>query len=150
MHTQFAHIANPTEIVVVSSFNIEIGGNGGTFHICIPYSMLEPIRDLIYSTMQVDQAEPDRRWQHMLQKQVQAADVEIVANLASRAMRLGELVMMKVGDVLPIELPTRIQAKVDGVPVLECGYGELNGRYALRVEGLIRPENETIPGDTHG
>jgi flagellar motor switch protein FliM len=150
MHTQFAHIANPTEIVVVSSFNIEIGGNGGTFHICIPYSMLEPIRDLIYSTLQVDQAEPDRRWQHMLQKQVQAADVEIVANLASRTMRLGELLTMKVGDVLPIELPTRIQAKVDGVPVLECGYGELNARYALRVERLVRPENETIPGDAHG
>ena len=36
MHTQFAHIAKPTEIVVVSSFNIEIGGNGGAFHICIP------------------------------------------------------------------------------------------------------------------
>ena len=150
MHTQFAHIAKPTEIVVVSSFNIEIGGNGGAFHICIPYSMVEPIRDLIYSTLQVDQAEPDRRWQHMLQKQVQAADVEIVANLASREMTLGELVTMKVGDVLPIELPTRIQAKVDGVPVLECGYGELNGRHALRVERLVRPENETIQGDSHG
>lgn len=150
MHTQFANIATPTEIVVVSTFNIEFGGRGGSFHICIPYSTLEPIRDLIYSPMQGDQAEPDRRWFHMLQKQVQAADVEIVANLATTTMKLGGLMKMKVGDVLPIDLASTIEAKVDGVPVIECGFGELNGRYALRVERLLRPEKDTKQGDAHG
>ena len=86
----------------------------------------------------------------MLQKQVQAADVEIVADLATTTMKLGGLMTMKVGDVLPIDLPSTIEAKVDGVPVLECGYGELNARHALRVERLVRPENETIQGDSHG
>lgn len=150
MHTQFANIATPTEIVVVSTFNIEFGGRGGSFHICIPYSTLEPIRDLIYSPMQGDQAEPDRRWFHMLQKQVQAADVEIVADLATTTMKLGGLMKMKVGDVLPIDLASTIEAKVDGVPVIECGFGELNGRYALRVERLLRPEKDTKQGDAHG
>ena len=150
MNTQFANIANPTEIVVVSSFTIEIGGHGGSFHICVPYSMLEPIRDLIYSTMQGDQAEPDRRWQHMLQKQVQAADVEVVANLAGIRMKIGDLVNMKVGDVLPMDLPSTIEAHVDGVPVLECRYGELNGRYALRVERVLRPDNDPTQGARHG
>ena len=150
MNTQFANIANPSEIVVVSSFNVGIAGNAGAFHICVPYSMLEPIRDLIYSTMQGDQAEPDRRWQNMLQKQVQAADVEIVANLASRQMKLRDLVSMKVGDVVPIDLPATIEAKVDGVPVLECRYGELNGRYALRVEHVLKPDNDFAQGHAHG
>jgi flagellar motor switch protein FliM len=112
--------------------------------------MLEPIRDLIYSTMQGDQAEPDRRWQHMLQKQVQAADVEIVANLATIRLRIGELVNMKVGDVLPVELVPTIEAAVDGVPVLECRYGEINGRHALRVERVLRPDNDATQGVRHG
>jgi flagellar motor switch protein FliM len=150
MNTQFANIANPMEIVVVSTFSIEIGGHGGSFHICVPYSMLEPIRDLIYSSMQGDQAEPDRRWQQMLQKQVQAADVEIVANLATIPMKIGGLMNMKVGDVLPVDLPVTIEAAVDGVPVLECRFGEINGRHALRVERVLRPDNDSTQGASHG
>jgi flagellar motor switch protein FliM len=150
MNTQFANIANPMEIVVVSTFSIEIGGHGGSFHICVPYSMLEPIRDLIYSSMQGDQAEPDRRWQQMLQKQVQAADVEIVANLATIPMKIGGLMNMKVGDVLPVDLPATIEAAVDGVPVLECRFGEINGRHALRVERVLRPDNDSTQGASHG
>jgi flagellar motor switch protein FliM len=149
MHTQFANIATPTEIVVVSTFNIGFGGQGGAFHICIPYSTLEPIRALIHHPVRGDQAEPDRRWMHMLQKQVQAADVEIVADLTTTTMKLGGLMTMKVGDVLPIDLPSTIEAKVDGVPVIACGYGELNGRYALRVERVLSPERETKPGEAH-
>ena len=150
MHTQFASIAAPDETVVVSTFNVEFGGKGGAFHICIPYSTLEPIRDLIDRPMQCDPAEPDRRWSLMLKRQLQTADVEIVADLARATMKLKDLVAMKVGDVLPIELPPIIEAKVDGVPVLECGFGEVNGRYALRVERLVRTEKDMKQGDAHG
>ena len=150
MHPQFASIATPTEIVIVSTFNVEFGGHGGAIHICIPYSTIEPIRDLIDSPMQGDRAEPDRRWAQMLQKQLQIADVEVVADLATTTLKLGELCAMKVGDVLPIELPPIIEAKVDGVPVLECGYGEVNGRYALRVERLMRADKDMKQGEVHG
>lgn len=149
MHTQFANIATPTEVVIVSTFNVEIGSNGGAFHICIPYSTLEPIRDLIYSPMQGDHAEPDRRWNLMLQKRLQEADVELVANLASAELTVADLVKLKAGDVLPIDLGRTIEARVHGVPVLECGYGELNGRYALRVERLLRPESDIPQGAPH-
>jgi flagellar motor switch protein FliM len=44
---------------------------------------------------------------------------------------------MRKGDVLPINIPEHITAKVDGVPVMECGYGIFNGQYALRVQKMI-------------
>lgn len=143
MHTQFANIATPTEVVIVSTFNFELGNNGGAFHICIPYATLEPIRDLIYSPMQGDQAEPDRRWNQMLQRQLQEANVELVACLAHSALRVADIVRLKVGDVLPIDLAPTIEARVHGIPVLECGYGERNGRYALRVERMLRHDAES-------
>ena len=62
MQPQFANIATPSEIVVATSFTLEIGDSIGTVHFCIPYSTLEPIRDVLYSTIQGDSAEPDRRW----------------------------------------------------------------------------------------
>ena len=150
MHPQFANIATPTEIVVVSSFNIDIAGQGGAIHICMPYSMLEPIRDLIHRPIQGDYAEPDRRWFNMLQKQLQLADVEIVADLARTMVPVRDLMSFKVGDVVPIELAPVLEAKVDGVPVMECSYGEVNGHYALRVERLIKPDRDAKQGDANG
>ena len=150
MHPQFANIATPTEIVIVSSFTIEIAGQGGALHICMPYSTLEPIRDLIHRPIQGDYAEPDRRWFNMLQKQLQLADVEIVADVASTMLPVRQLMQLKVGDVIPIDLAPTLEAKVDNVPVMACSYGEVNGHYALRVERLIKPERDAKQGDSNG
>ena len=143
MHTQFANIANPTEIVVVSTFTVDFGAGGSSIHFAIPYSSFEPIRDIIYSPLQGDQGEPDRRWMHMLSRQVQAAEVGLVANLAYTTVRVKQLLAMKVGDVLPIDIPPRVTAQVDGVPILECSYGVRNGQYALRVEHVLQADTDT-------
>ena len=150
MHAQFATIATPDARVVVSTFNIDIGGGGGALHICIPCATFEPIRHLIHGPIRCDSAEPDGRWRSVLQEQVQAADVEIVADLATTTMTLGALMGIKLGDVLPIDLPATIEARVDGVPIVVCGYGELNGHHALRVERVLRPRDESMQGEGHG
>ncbi|MBF3046419.1 flagellar motor switch protein FliM, partial [Pseudomonas aeruginosa] len=81
MHTQFANVATPNEIVIVTQFSIEFGPTGGTLHICMPYSMVEPIRDVLASPIQGEALEVDRRWVRVLSQQVQAAEVELTANL---------------------------------------------------------------------
>src|ERR1700744_6045374 len=82
MHTQFANVATPNEVVVVTQFSIEFGTTGGTLHICMPYSMIEPIRDVLSSPIQGEALEVDRRWVRVLSQQVQAAEVELTADLA--------------------------------------------------------------------
>jgi len=137
MHTQFANIATPTEIVVATTFNIELSGGQTALHICMPYATLEPIRDLIYSTMQGDQMEPDKRWVRMLSLQVQDAEVELVSNLVTTTLTLKELMKVKAGDVLPVDIPPRVVGAVHGVPLVEAAYGALNGHYALKVERVL-------------
>ena len=82
MHTQFANVATPNEIVIVTQFSIEFGSTGGTLHICMPYSMIEPIRDMLSSPIQGEALEVDRRWVRVLSQQVQAAEVELTVDLA--------------------------------------------------------------------
>ena len=137
MHTQFANVATPNEIVLVTQFSIEFGTTGGTLHICMPYSMIEPIRDVLSSPIQGEVLDVDRRWVRVLSQQVQAAEVELTADLAQIRATFEQLLNMKAGDVLPINIPEQIVAKVDGVPVMECGYGIFNGQYALRVQKMI-------------
>lgn len=137
MNTQFANIATPTEVVVVCTFNIELGAGGGDFHVCMPYSMIEPIRDLLTSTMQADRAEADERWVSQLTLQVQDAVVELVADLGHTPVTLGQILDLKVGDVISLDLPEAIVAQVDGVPLFECQYGQKNGQYALKVGRVL-------------
>ncbi|MCE1239351.1 MAG: flagellar motor switch protein FliM [Azonexaceae bacterium] len=155
MNSQFANIATPSEIVVSTSFTLEFGGATADMHICFPYSMLEPIRDLLYSTMQSDQLSTDKRWIGTLRRQLQGAEVEIVAQLGSGKVSLREILQLKAGDVIPINIPPRIEAQVDNVPLMECTYGQQNGQYALRVEKFIASPNELgstepVMGDKHG
>jgi len=149
MQTQFVNIATPTEVVVVSTFNLELGpSGGGAFHVCMPYAMLEPIRDLLYSPMP-DSTEPDRRWVRMLSKQVQSAEVSLVAQLGTSDVRLRDLMNLKPGDVLPLDIPESVEATVDGVPVMQCKYGVRNGQYALRIERMLTPDGDALVGGSH-
>jgi len=137
MNPQFASIATPNEVVVCVSFDLDLGGKGGEFHVCMPYAMIEPIRDILYSSLQGEQMEVDTRWVKSLSKQIQGAEVELVANLGQARVTFEQILSMQVGDVIPINIPETVTAQVDEVPVLECRYGIVNGQYALKVNAML-------------
>lgn len=146
MQPQFANIATPSEIVVSTSFTLEIGDITGSLHLCIPYSTLEPIRDVLYSTLQGDSIEVDRRWVKLLSNEIQAAEVELVAELATTDATIEQLLAMKVGDFIELERERVIPVKVDSVPVMECEYGTHNGKYALKVVQTLRSPDKSWHG----
>jgi flagellar motor switch protein FliM len=137
MNTQFANIATPNEVVVSSTFTVELGSVSGQIHFCMPYSMIEPIRDALTSSLQGEALEVDKRWIRLMTQQIQVAEVELVAMLGHGKANFDEILNMKVGDVIPISVPEMLQATVDGVPVMDCSYGVSNGQYALKVEKLL-------------
>lgn len=138
MHTKFASVTSGNEIVVVSSFHIELGASGGNLNICLPYSMIEPVRDLLTRPLQEANVEAiDQRWMHQLSRQVRSADVELTAEFARVDTTIAQLMKLQVDDILPVEISPTITAHVDGVPIMECGYGTFNGRYALRVKKIL-------------
>jgi flagellar motor switch protein FliM len=149
MQPQFANIATPSEIVVATSFTLEIGDTSGTIHFCIPYATLEPIRDVLYSTIQGDAAEPDRRWVNLMKQQIQSAEVELIAELAQAPATVEQLLSFKVGDFIELDLQQAIQAKVVGVPVFDCHYGTSNGKYALKVNQLLTNAEQGWLGESH-
>ncbi len=155
MNTQFANIATPNEVVVSTTFTIELGPVSGEMHMCMPYSMIEPIRDLLTSSLQGETLEIDKRWVRLMTQQIQIAEVELVADLGQTRVTLGDILNMKVGDIIPLQVPEIVAAKVDGTPVMECKYGVFNGNYALRVEKLLGSSvndiaHEMMQGESNG
>ena len=151
MNTQFANIATPNEVVVSTTFIVELGSATGEIHFCMPYSMIEPIRDMLTSSLQGETLGVDKRWVRLMTQQIQSAEVELIAELGKNKLHLGDILNMQVGDVIPLTISEEVEAKVDGVPVMQCRYGVFNGQYALRVEKLLRANSsEYIKGEPNG
>jgi flagellar motor switch protein FliM len=149
MQPQFANIATPSEIVVATSFTLEIGETSGSVHFCIPYSTLEPIRDVLYSAVQGDSVEPDHRWVNLLKQQIQSAEVDLVAELGTAPATVEQLLALKPGDFVELDLEQLIQAKVDGVPVFDCHYGTSDGKYAIKIDRMLTGSNQGWLGENN-
>jgi len=144
-----ANIVAPNEVVVSTTFDIEFGQLGGSLTVCIPYSMIQPIRGLLANPQQ-NEFEVDNRWIEQLSQQLTSADVELVAQFLTIESSIGQLLKLKVGDVLPVEIPTLITVEINGIPVMECGYGTSNGHYALRVQKMINHQDgDSYKGSEH-
>lgn len=138
VNPQFANIVSPTEVVVVSTFHVELDGGGGDFHITMPYSMIEPIRELLDAGIQSDRAEVDERWSRALREEVKVAEVEISSRLTEVTLSLREMMRLKPGDIIPIELPEQILVWGEDMPVLRGRFGISNGNNAIKVTERIK------------
>lgn len=140
MQVKFTNITtSPNDIVVTTPFQVDIGTLIADFNICIPFAMIEPLRELLTNPPQENSHQKNSQWRETLAKQVQHSELELIANFIDIPMRLSKLLKLQPGDVLTIDKPDRLIVHVDGIPVLTSHYGTLNGQYALRVEQLINP-----------
>lgn len=146
MQSKFANITNsPNEIVVINNFNIDVGSLSTHFQICFPFTMVEPILDILTNPLRETDDDPDNVWGQHMAGELRQSEIELVADLTSIPCRISEVISLQVGDILPIELPETVTTSVDGIPVMECEYGSQNDRRALRVVRMIDHERQQQP-----
>jgi flagellar motor switch protein FliM len=133
VNPHFANIVSPSEVVVVSSFNIELEGGGGEMHITFPYLMLEPIRELLDAGVLSDHVEMDDRWSQALKEEILDASLEIKVELAQMGLSLRDVRDLEVGDVISIDMPETATARAAGVPIFRCDYGNHQGNKAIKI-----------------
>lgn len=133
-----ANIVSPSEVVVVSSFHIELEGGGGDLHFTLPYSMVEPLRDILDAGVQSDIDEKDDRWINSIRNEIVEAKLNVRAKLCERELSLRDIVNLKAGDIIPIEPPDLMTLLANEVPVAYARLGESNGKLAARVERFYK------------
>lgn len=137
VNPSLANIVSPSEVVVVSTFHVELDGGGGDMHITVPYSMIEPIREVLDSGLQSDSEEQDERWVKALREDVLAAEVDLECDIARREITLRDIVDLKEGDVIPVDMPEYHVVTANGVPMFRTRLGQIRGNLALKIRGLI-------------
>jgi flagellar motor switch protein FliM len=154
VNPSLANIVSPSEVVVVSTFHIELDGGGGELHITMPYSMIEPIREILDAGLQSDTDEQDERWVRALREDVLNAKVDLECDVARRDITLRDIADLKNGDVIPIELPDYHVLTANGVPMFRTQLGQHNGNLALKVLEVIDRSNAYnitgTRGENHG
>ncbi|MEY4119730.1 MAG: hypothetical protein RLZZ472_120, partial [Pseudomonadota bacterium] len=137
MNPTFANIAPQTELTTVTTFVIEVGNISGRISFCLPNSMLEPAREIISSDSHSISSEIKSVWYESLKMQMSDAEITTVAELCHIPSTLKKVLDLKIGDVLYAELPHIINLKVEGLPVIECTYGQKDNRLCIQVEKII-------------
>ena len=133
-----ANIVSPSEVVVVSTFHIELDGGGGDLHLTFPYSMIEPIREVLDSGVQSDVDDVDERWQQSLREDIMDARVPVHGTLVDREFTLRDIAALKKGDIIPIELPDEFILQANGVPVFRGKIGISNENLAVKIIDQVR------------
>ena len=133
VNPHFANIVSPSEVVVVSTFHVELEGGGGDIHVTMPYSMIEPIKDLLDAGVQSDLAELDERWSQSLKSEMLGSEVELKSTLTTTSLPLHRIRNLEVGDIIPVDIPEQVVAVVEEVPVFEGVFGSSNGQCAIKI-----------------
>lgn len=136
VNPQFANIVSPSEVVVVTTFSVDLENGGGNMHFCLPYSMLEPIRDLLDAGVQSDQGEKDERWELALKEEIQNASVDMNAMLGHTTLSLRELANLEAGDVIALDDADEAVIQVAGVPLYKGELGVSQGNYAVKIQKI--------------
>jgi flagellar motor switch protein FliM len=142
VNPSMANIVSPTEVVVISSFHIELDGGGGDFHVALPYSMLEPIRELLDAGVQSDKEDTDMRWSKALRDEIMDVPVALNTKFLEVELPLSQIMDLQAGDIIPIEMPEHITVLIEDLPTFRAKLGRSRENIALKIEEKIkRPES---------
>ncbi|WP_217478929.1 flagellar motor switch protein FliM [Enterobacter chuandaensis] len=140
IQVKFTNItSSPNDVVVTTPFSVEIGSHRGEFNICIPFSTIEPLRELLSNPPMDNSRQEDTQWRGLLASQMRETELELTARFADIGTRLSRVMQMKKGDIIALDKQEFIEASVGGVPVFTARYGAVNNQYALKVEQMIQP-----------
>lgn len=133
VNPQFANIVSPTEVVIVTTFHIELDGGGGEMHVAFPYSMIEPIREQLDAGVQSDRSDIDERWSISLQEEMKEASVSMTGTLIEATMPLQDVMDLEEGDIIPINIDGESILYVEDLPLFKGKLGVSKGNKAIKI-----------------
>ncbi len=140
---QFITALNPTELLAVSSVHVSRDSLSGILHLALPYSILEPIRETLLSSLCKEHQNPNEQFTDRLREGVRDSQVDVRCFLAGFELMLSELLALGVGDVIPVNIPPKAILQVEDVPVYSGHYGVAQGWRAIKIE-----QNLGLPGES--
>jgi flagellar motor switch protein FliM len=138
VNPHMAAVDSPTEIALVSAYQVELAGNGGALHVALPYSMIEPLRETLSTTLPAAHRDRNPHWSHMLMQEVEEAAVELRVQLTQSSVTLAQLLNLKADDILPCDFAGKVTLCAEEIPLFRGSFGLSRGQQAVKIEERLR------------
>jgi flagellar motor switch protein FliM len=112
----------------------------------MPYSMIEPIRELLDSGVQSDRSEGNESWTQTLREELEDVTLEIIPQLGSSKLTLRQVLALKAGDIIPCNFDGHATLLAEGVPFLRGTYGTSRGQQSVKIVNRLVKRAAPRPG----
>ena len=138
---QFVGVVPLSEVIISTTFEVELENASGTIALVIPYSTIESIKNKLNSSFQSDTDRTDRVWIENLEEHMLSTQAGVTVNLGETSITVGDLVNLNIGDIIPLnqDCDGELVLNVEGVPKYKCFFGVSRGTRAVQV---TRPVDE--------
>ena len=139
INPQFVGIVPHTDLVVATSFELDLETSAGKLIVCIPYGCLEPIRNLLQAGFQSGQPEVDLAWVGRFRDRFIETPVNLTAELGRTEIKGRDLLNLEVGDVLLLDRNSadELDVRVEGILKFRGFPGVLKGNRAIKISSVL-------------
>lgn len=129
INPQFVAIVPPSDVVIATTFDVELEKVSGTVKIVIPYSTLEPIKSKLSVGFQSEQLEVDVIWINRVKEKIMQTNANLLVRLGTADITVRDLLELEVGDIIqlgsdatmPLDVLVEGKPKFKGIPGLSKG-----------------------------
>lgn len=139
VNPQFVGVVPPSDVIISTTFEVELENASGTIALVVPYSTLEPIKNKLNASFQTESERIDKEWTAIMEEHLNSSHAELVVNLGAATITVGDLVNLNVGDIIPLkqDCDGELELLVEGVPKYKCFFGTSRGNRAVQVTRLV-------------
>jgi flagellar motor switch protein FliM len=138
VNPQFASFVDGSELVIICSFLIQLpNAEAVNLEVVYPLQTLKPIASQLRSRVQSDSGDDDVTWREKMERAILNIPLNITALLGEPVMSMGQLIRLKTGDVVSVQINDGIEVRVEDNPIFLAEIGEVSGQVAVSLSRRI-------------
>lgn len=139
VNPQFVGVVPPSDVIISTTFEVELENASGTIALVIPYATIEPIKNKLNASFQTESDRGDKEWMGKMEEHLKAADASVLVNLGAATITVGDLVNLNVGDIIPLsqDVDGELNLNIEGVPKFKCFLGVSRGNRAVQITRFV-------------
>ena len=133
VNPQLVNVMPADDVMLVYPFQFTVCEQVNNLSIVLPYSVLEPFRDVLDMGGSSAEEDVDHSWQTAMQEDVMSVSLTLSSILVKKEMTVRDILNFKVGSVIPVELPETVYLDIESVPSFKTKFGLSNDKCALKI-----------------
>jgi flagellar motor switch protein FliM len=139
INPQFVAVVPPSDVVIATTFDVELEKVSGTIKIVIPYATLEPIKSKLSVGFQSEQLEVDFIWINRIKEQIMQTTANLLVKLGNADITVRDLLELEPGDIIQLNTDATLplDVHVEGLPKFKGIPGLSKGNRAIKITDIM-------------